>query len=172
VVNLNVGRDIKRLALPGLPHLGSGIAFTWNGRPVLATPHLREGKVSIIDMQDWSVVKTIETPGPGFFMRSHENTPYAWTDAMLGKAKDTMAIIDKRTLDVVRTVTPAPGKTAAHVEFDKTGRFVLVSIWEMDGALVIYDAATFAEIKRIPMSRPSGKYNVWNKISFSDGTSH
>ena len=172
VINLNVGRDIKRLALPGLPHLGSGIAFTWNGRPVLATPHLREGKVSIIDMQDWSVVKTIETPGPGFFMRSHENTPYAWTDAMLGKAKDTMAIIDKRTLDVVRTVTPAPGKTAAHVEFDKTGRFVLVSIWEMDGALVIYDAATFAEIKRIPMSRPSGKYNVWNKISFSDGTSH
>ena len=85
---------------------------------------------------------------------------------------DTLAIIDKRTLEVVRTVTPSPGKTAAHVEFDRTGRFVLVSIWESDGALVIYDAATFAEIKRIPMSRPSGKYNVWNKITFSDGTSH
>jgi mono/diheme cytochrome c family protein/DNA-binding beta-propeller fold protein YncE len=172
VVNLNVGRDIKRLDLPGLPHLGSGIAWTWNGRPVLATPHLREGKVSVIDLQDWSVIKMIATPGPGFFMRSHENTPFAWTDAMLSKAKDTLAIIDKRTLDVVRTVTPSPGKTAAHVEFDRTGRFVLVSIWENDGALVIYDAATFAEIKRIPMSRPSGKYNVWNKITFSDGTSH
>ncbi|MEZ5787970.1 MAG: cytochrome D1 domain-containing protein [Xanthobacteraceae bacterium] len=172
VVNLNVGRDIKRLDLPGLPHLGSGIAWTWNGRPVMATPHLKEGRISVIDMQDWSVVKVIDTPGPGFFMRSHENTPYAWTDAMLGKARDTMAIIDKRTLDVVRTITPAPGKTAAHVEFDRTGRFVLVSIWENDGALVVYDAATFAEVKRIPMSRPSGKYNVWNKISFSDGTSH
>ncbi|MFY9700074.1 MAG: cytochrome D1 domain-containing protein [Rhodoplanes sp.] len=172
VVNLNVGRDIKRLDLPGLPHLGSGIAWTWNGRPVLATPHLKEGKVSVIDLQDWSVIKMIATPGPGFFMRSHENTPFAWTDAMLGKAKDTLAIIDKRTLEVVRTVTPTPGKTAAHVEFDRTGRFVLVSIWESDGALVIYDAATFAEIKRIPMSRPSGKYNVWNKITFSDGTSH
>jgi hypothetical protein len=42
----------------------------------------------------------------------------------------------------------------------------------MDGALVIYDATTFAEVKRIPMSRPSGKYNVWNKITFSEGTSH
>jgi hypothetical protein len=52
------------------------------------------------------------------------------------------------------------------------GRYALVSIWENEGALVIYDAAIFAEIKRIPMSRPSGKYNVWNKISFSDGTSH
>lgn len=172
VVNLNVGRDIKRLALPGLPHLGSGIAWTWNGRPVMATPHLKEGKISVIDMQDWSVVKVIDTPGPGFFMRSHENTPYAWTDAMLGKAKDTMAIIDKRTLEVARTITPAPGKTAAHVEFDRTGRFALVSVWEDDGALIVYDAATFAEVKRIPMSRPSGKYNVWNKISFSDGTSH
>jgi hypothetical protein len=36
----------------------------------------------------------------------------------------------------------------------------------------IYDAQTFVEKKRLPMSRPSGKYNVWNKISLSDGTSH
>ena len=28
------------------------------------------------------------------------------------------------------------------------------------------------EVKRIPMSKPSGKYNVWNKITFSEGTSH
>lgn len=172
VVNLAVGRDIKQLSLPGLPHLGSGISWNWNGRPVMATPHLKEGKISVLDMQDWSLIKVINTPGPGFFMRSHENSPSAWTDAMMGAKKDTMSIIDKRTLEIVRTVTPAPGKTAAHVEFDKNGRYALVSIWETEGALVIYDAATFAEIKRIPMSRPSGKYNVWNKINFSDGTSH
>jgi hypothetical protein len=105
-------------------------------------------------------------------MRSHENSPYAWTDSMLGTRKDTLTIIDKRTLEVVRGVTPEPGKTAAHVEFDKDGRHVLVSVWEEKGALVVYDAATFAEVKRLPMSKPSGKYNVWNKINFSDGTSH
>ncbi|MDH3742720.1 MAG: nitrite reductase, partial [Hyphomicrobiales bacterium] len=43
VVNLNVGRDIKRIDLPGLPHLGSGIAWDYEGRPVMATPHLKEG---------------------------------------------------------------------------------------------------------------------------------
>ncbi|MGB8400059.1 cytochrome D1 domain-containing protein [Bradyrhizobium sp.] len=172
VVNLTVGRDIKQLDMPGLPHLGSGISWTWNGRPVMATPHLKEGKISVLDMQDWSLIKVIDTPGPGFFMRSHENTPYAWTDGMLGAKKDTLSIIDKRSLEIVRTVTPEPNKTAAHVEFDKDGRHALVSIWENDGALVIYDAATFVEVKRIPMSRPSGKYNVWNKINFSDGTSH
>jgi hypothetical protein len=42
----------------------------------------------------------------------------------------------------------------------------------MDGAVIVYDAATFKEIKRLPMSKPAGKYNVWNKITFEDGTSH
>jgi dihydro-heme d1 dehydrogenase len=172
VVNLVVGRDIKQLDMPGLPHLGSGISWIWQGRPVMATPLLKEGKISVLDMRDWSPVKTIETPGPGFFMRSHENSPYAWTDSMMGAKKDTLSIIDKRTLEIVRSVTPEPGKTAAHVEFDKDGRHVLVSVWEDKGSLVVYDAATFAEVKRLPMSKPSGKYNVWNKITFSDGTSH
>jgi cytochrome c553 len=172
VVNLTVGRDIKRLDLPGLPHLGSGIAWTWNGRQVMATPHLKVGGLSVLDMQDWSLVASIKTPGPGFFVRSQEGTPYAWTDGMLGPSKDTMVIIDKRSLEIARTLTPAPGKTAAHVEFDRSGRHALVSVWEMDGALVVYDAKTFTEVKRLPMSKPSGKYNVWNKITFSEGTSH
>lgn len=172
VVNLVVGRDIKQLDMPGLPHLGSGISWNLDGRPVMATPLLKEGRINVLDMQDWSLLKTIETPGPGFFMRSHENSPYAWTDSMMGAKKDTLSIIDKRTLQIVRSITPEPGKTAAHVEFDREGRHALVSIWEDKGALVVYDSVTFAEIKRLPMSKPSGKYNVWNKINFSDGTSH
>lgn len=172
VVNLNVGREIRRLSMPGLPHLGSGISWTRGGRPVMATPHLKQGKVSVLDLQTWETIGSIDTPGPGFFLRSHENTRFAWTDGMLGPRKDTLTIIDKETLRVAGSVTPSPGKTAAHVEFDRTGRFVAVSVWEMDGALVIYDAASFAELKRIPMAKPSGKYNVWNKITFSEGTSH
>jgi hypothetical protein len=172
VVNLNVGRDIKRIDLPGLPHLGSGISWTWQGRPVMATPHLKEARISIIDMTDWSVIKTIETQGPGFFMRSHAASPYAWADVFFGPNKDVMHVIDKRTLEIVRTLRPEPGKTAAHVEFDRSGTHALVSIWEMDGAIIVYDAKTLEEVKRIPMSKPSGKYNVWNKITFSEGTSH
>ena len=37
---------------------------------------------------------------------------------------------------------------------------------------MIYDAATLEEVKRVPMVKPSGKYNVWNKIHGSEGTSH
>lgn len=172
VVNMNVGRKIADVDLAGLPHLGSGITFEYRGRPVMATPHLKEGAVSVIDMTTWERVKKIETLGPGFFMRSHENTPYAWVDVFFGPNKDAVHVIDKRTLEIVKTLRPMPGKTAAHVEFTRDGRYALLSIWETDGCLIVYDAATLEEVKRIPMRKPSGKYNVFNKITRSAGTSH
>jgi DNA-binding beta-propeller fold protein YncE/cytochrome c553 len=172
VINLDARTKVADLDLPGMPHLGSGITWEYQGRPVMATPNLKSGVVSVIDMKTWQVIKRIDTLGPGFFMRSHEDTPYAWTDNFMSPAKDTLTIIDKRTLEIVRNLTPAPGKTAAHVEFTRDGKYALVSIWEMDGALIIYDAATFREITRIPMSKPSGKYNVYNKTTRSAGTSH
>ena len=121
VVNLNVGRPIAKIDLPGLPHLGSGITWTYQGRSVMATPHLREARLSVIDMTDWSVLKTIETMGPGFFMRSHEASQFAWTDVFFGPNRDVLHIIDKRTLEIVKTLKPEPGKTAAHVEFTRDG---------------------------------------------------
>lgn len=172
VVNLIVGREIAELPLAGMPHLGSGISWMRGGRRVMATPHLKEAKLSVIDISDWSIVTTISTEGPGFFLRSHESSPYVWADVFLGTRKDLLHVIDKETLEIVRTLRPAPGKTVAHVEFDRHGRHALVSVWEDDGALIIYDARSLVEVRRIPMRKPSGKYNVWNKITFSDGTSH
>ncbi len=172
VINLDIRRKIADLPLPGMPHLGSGITWSWQDQPVLATPNLKDSVVTVIDMQHWQVIRQIPTPGPGFFMRSHENTRYAWTDVFNGTTRDTLQLIDKNTLQIAATVTPAPGKTAAHVEFTRDGRYALVSVWEKDGALVIYDAATLREVKRLPMSKPSGKYNVYNKITRSTGTSH
>ncbi|MFV0680991.1 cytochrome D1 domain-containing protein [Ottowia sp.] len=172
VVNLDVRRKIADLPIGGMPHLGSGITFDHGSRRVMASPNLKSGDVTVIDMQNWGLVGTIKTPGPGFFMRSHEATPYAWVDSMMSaQAKDTLTIIDKQTLKPVASVR-TPGKTLAHIEFDKAGKHALASLWEMDGALIIYDAATFKEVKRLPMKKPVGKYNVHNKITRSEGTSH
>jgi cytochrome c553 len=172
VVNLIVGRKIAEVDLPGLPHLGSGITWPWNGTTVLATPNLREGVVSIINTANWKTIKKISTLGPGFFMRSHENSRYAWVDVFSGPDRDAMQVIDKQTLEIVKTLRPAPGKTSAHVEFTRDGRYALVSIWETDGAIVVYDASTLEEVKRLPMNKPVGKYNVYNKIHYAEGTSH
>jgi mono/diheme cytochrome c family protein len=172
VVHLDVRREIAELPLPGLPHLGSGISWLRDGRRIMATPHLKEARLSFIDMEDWTVIKSIDTLGPGFFLRSHENSRYAWTDVFFGPNRDAVHVIDKESLEIVKTLRPSPGQTAAHVEFTRDGRFALLSIWEMDGAIVVYDAETLEEVKRIPMVKPSGKYNVYNKIHLSEGTSH
>jgi hypothetical protein len=173
VVHLDVRRAIATLELPGLPHLGSGITWERGGTRVMATPNLREGLVTIVDLATWKTLKQVPTPGPGFFLRSHEASRYAWADSMMAaQGRDTLSVIDKQSLEVVARLTPAPGKTLAHVEFDRHGRYALASLWEQDGALIVFDAATLAEVKRIPMKKPVGKYNVANKIRRSEGTSH
>ena len=172
VIDMDSGEKVAELDLPGMPHLGSGITWDYQGKTVLASPNLSSGAVSVIDMQSWQTIKTIKTEGPGFFMRSHELSPYAWVDVFFGPNKDKMHVIDKKTLEIVRTLQPAPGKTSGHVEFTKDGRYALVSIWEDEGEVVVYDAQTLEEIKRLPMSKPSGKYNVYNKTHYEEGTSH
>ncbi len=177
VIHLGSGRKIAELDIPGMPHLGSGITWSWRDaegreRRLMASPNLKNGHVQVIDMQTWKTVKTLPTAGPGFFLRSHENTPYAWVDVFFGEHRDVLHVIDKRTLTVVADLRPEPGKTATHVEFDRHGKYAMVSLWEPDGALIVYDAATLKEVKRLPMKRPVGKYNVWNKTRLSEGTSH
>ncbi|MCU7846224.1 MAG: nitrite reductase [Candidatus Thiodiazotropha sp. (ex Monitilora ramsayi)] len=172
VVDLDIGRAVQALELPGMPHLSSAITWRSGDRQVMATPNIKANKVTVIDTKSWEVIKEIPTLGPGFFMRSHEKSPYAWVDVFFGKEREAMHVIDKQSLEVVKTLRPAKGKTSAHVEFTKDGRYALVSIWDNDGALVVYDANSLEEVKRLPMKKPSGKYNVHNKLTRSAGTSH
>lgn len=58
------------------------------------------------------------------------------------------------------------------MEFTRDGKYLLLSIWDEDGALLVINSETLEEVKRIPMNKPSGKYNVGNKIGFVEGTSH
>lgn len=172
VFNLNEKQKIADLDLTGMPHLGSGITWKYKDTVVLATPNLKESTVTVIDTKNWQTIKKIDTKGPGFFMRSHENTRYAWVDVFAGPNKDLIHVIDKSTLEIVKTLKPSPGKTSGHIEYTRDGRFALLSIWEKDGELIVYDAETLKEVKRIPMKKPVGKYNVYNKITRSSGTSH
>lgn len=173
VVNLDIRRKVANLALPGMPHLGSGITFAWRGEPVMASTNLKAGEVTVVSMRDWRVVKDIPTRGPGFFLRSHSRSPYAFVDSMMSREnRNVLQLIDKEKLEVVREFRAEPGQTLAHVEFTRDGRYALASLWENDGALVIYDMQTLQEVKRLPMKKPVGKYNVWNKIQKDEGTSH
>src|SRR5690606_27548182 len=171
-IDLDTGKRLADSPLPGMPHLGSGIYWQRDGKWVFATPNISQGLISVLDLDTWKLIKEIPTEGPGFFMRSHEHSPYAWTDVFFGPNNDAIHLIDKQTLEVAHTLRPVPGKNAAHVEFTRDGRYLLLSIWDEDGALLVLDSETLEEVKRIPMNKPSGKYNVGNKIGFVEGTSH
>ena len=56
-----------------------------------------EGKISIIDTADWKVVKMLITGGPGFFLRSHEGTPYIWADSFLSRQQGIRSRSSTRT---------------------------------------------------------------------------
>ncbi len=177
VVDLVIGKKIAQLEIEGMPHLSSGISWKYtlpNAKQtrILAIPNIRDGSISIFDMANWKKIKTIKTLGPGFFMRSHANSPYAWVDVFFGKDKDAMHIIDKEKLEIIKTIRPSPKKTSAHVEFTKNGDYALLSIWDKEGELIIFDAKTLKEVKRLKMKKPSGKYNVFNKTHLEEGTSH
>jgi DNA-binding beta-propeller fold protein YncE len=172
VVGLDIRRKVAALPVGGLPQPGSGISFAYGGGRVLASPNLQVGAIDVIDLQTWKSVATIPTPGPGSFVRSHASTPYAWADSTMSPgAQDTLTIVDKRTLRPVASVRE-PGRTLAHVEFTRDGRHALASLREQDGALIVYDAATFREVRRLPMRQPLGVYNVRNVITRSEGTSN
>ena len=104
VVDIDDGSVVAPLALEGMPHLGSGISWTTGVTRLFATPHLQAAQISIIDTATWKTVKTLPTLGPGFFMRSHAATPYAWADVYFGPDRDVMYVLDKRRLEFVRTL--------------------------------------------------------------------
>lgn len=173
VIDLKKKEVIKTFNVEGFPHLGSGIAFTSEKKVnYLVLPNMREGLVTFINTKNWEISKQVKTSGPGFFLRTHENTDYIFADSFLSSAKDELHIISKKNQKLLETLKPFPGKTFAHTEFSKNGKYALASIWDEDGAIIVFDVKTLKEVKRIAMKKPSGKYNIFNKTHLSLGTSH
>jgi len=148
------------LTAEGLPHLFSASFFRRDGVLLAAFNHMAVPRLSIVDMDRFKVVAQLTLRGPGFFTRTHPGTPYLWIDTNT----EAIQLVDKRSLQLLdRAVVPEPGKPAMHVEFTADGSKALVSVWHDEGAVVVYDSTTLAELQRIPYALPVGKYNAANK---------
>ena len=79
--------------------------------------------------------------GPGFFMRSHEKTRYAW-DRLVPIAPSKGRNPDHRQGDAASGahIETRAWKNHRPCRIDRSGKHALVSVWEMDGALIVYDA--------------------------------
>lgn len=150
---------ISSLETDGMPHLASATYWSDKGALYAAINHLKRPVITILDLNNKKIVKEIAINGTGFFVRTHQSTPFIWVDTNT----DSIQIIDKATLQVIKTLIPSKDKKAMHIEFTKDGKYALVSIYEEEGAVIIYDAVTLNEIKRLPFKKPAGKYNALNK---------
>ncbi len=167
------------------PHPGPGA--NWNDDkcgPVAGTTHLGVGKVSVWGNdpaghkdQAWKLCYTVDTDGPGVFVRTHPKSDYIWADQTLHPEpaiQQSVKVIDKKTRKVVKTIqlTTKSGYVAVHFEFNKDGSEVWASVWNRadslkpNGEIIIFDAKTLEEKARIKgLYAPTGKFNVYNRVN-------
>lgn len=166
------------------PHPGPGANWVDpECGPVAGTTHLGEGKVTVwsndpVGHPDkaWKVCYSVESDGPGLFLRTHPNSDYVWFDQTKHpepEVQQSVQVLDKKTRKLVKTirVTEFPKAVATHFEFNKDGSEVWVSVWargagdRSKGEIVVYDAKTLEEKARIKdLETPTGKFNVHNRV--------
>ncbi len=160
VVDVKTGATVKTIKVPsGMPHLASAAVWKEDGTYLAAFPTIGKPLLTVLDLNALEIKKEVRIKGPGFFARTHDNIGQVWVDT----GTDTVQLIDKKTLEVTGEVVPEKGKKAMHIEFTKDGSKALVSVWEEDGAVKIYDSKTLEFIKSLPFRKPIGKYNATNK---------
>ncbi len=160
VVDLVIGQKVADLDLQGEPFPGVGAAWQHDDMAVMAAPQMSGNSISVIDTKSWKVAQRIETEGPGSFIRNHPNSPFIWADVIVGGKRNALHVIDKSSLEIVRTVRADTETSITDLAFTRDGQQVLVSLQGKDGALVAYDARSFAEKRRLQVQDPRGIYNV------------
>ncbi len=169
VIDAQERRLAARIPTGIKPHPGPGAVWESKGREVAGTVHIGEGKLSVWEVGTWKVVGSVKTAGPGLFLRAHPKSKYVWTDTFTGDGKDAVQVHDKDTFEVVKTIIPSKGKTSIHPEFSYDGKHVLVSVWDRDGEIVVYDAETLKEVTRIRnLVTPTGIFNVGTRLDVGE----
>ena len=185
VVDTKTRKLEAMIDVESLPHPGPGA--NWNDKkcgPVGGTTHLGMGLVSVwgndpIGHPDkaWKLCYEVETDGAGAFIRTHEKSQFVWADQLKHpepEVQQSVQVFDKDTHEIVKTirVTTEPGKAALHMEFNKGGSEVWVSVWNRKeaskptGEIVVYDSKTLKEKYRIKgLTTPTGKFNVYNRMN-------
>ncbi|MCT4656695.1 MAG: nitrite reductase [Cohaesibacter sp.] len=183
VVDAKTAKHEATIDVGKLPHPGPGA--NWIDKecgPVGGTTHLGEGTVTVWGNdpkghpdQAWKVCYTVETDGPGLFIRTHPKSKYVWADQTKHpdpEVQQSIQVISKETREIVKTMqlTDKPGYAVVHSEFNADGSEVWVSIWnrstslEPNGEIVVFDAETLEEKTRIKgFFAPTGKFNVYNR---------
>jgi nitrite reductase (NO-forming) / hydroxylamine reductase len=160
---------VKNIKVGTKPHPGRGANWVDPefGR-VWATVHLGEGLVSMISTDPtkkhaWTVVREWELGGNSLFIKTHPKSTNVYCDNTINPKKSkVLTIFDINNPEAApREITF--DKKVVHMEYNKAGDEVWISLWDKEGEVVVLDDKTLkikARIKGLHM--PTGKFNVYN----------
>ncbi|MBE9535616.1 MAG: c-type cytochrome [Proteobacteria bacterium] len=164
VANIEVGTK---------PHPGRGA--NWKDPefgPVWATVHLGEGLVSIIGTDPksrkykknaWKVVREWKLDGNSLFVKTHPKSNHVYCDNTINPNKNKVITVFNSKKPNDPPVELTFEKVVVHMEYNKKGDEVWVSLWDKEGELVVIDDKTLKIKARIKgLVSPTGKFNVYN----------
>ncbi len=180
VLDTETKKVIAQFETGNKPHPGRGTNWTDpQYGPVTATPHLGEGTVAVWGSDPkghpehaWKVVRKIETlGGGGLFVKTHPKATHVWVDHPLNpdeKIRQSLCAFEKAKPENKKCWQVANKGRVVHLEYNKAGDEVWVSVWDKEGELVIYDDKTLKEKQRIKadwLVTPTGHFNVYNTMN-------
>lgn len=142
------GKTEDDLPVYKMPHL-QGWAFT-EGQYVL--PAVGQHELLWVDRESLQEVARTPVHGQPVFIIAQPGSPFVWVN-FATPLNDTVQVVDSRTHEVVRTLTP--GAAVLHMEFAPRGAEVWISARD-DNRVMIYDTRTFGLVGEIAAESPSG----------------
>jgi len=142
------GKGENKLPVYKMPHLeGWAIAGTRAFVPAVGLH-----KVLVVDTQSWQAVGRIPVHGQPVFVMARPDGRQVWVNFAFPD-NDTVQVIDTRSLEIVKTLTP--GKGVLHMEFEPRGEEVWVSVRDID-RLQVYATDNFSLRADLIVDKPSG----------------
>jgi nitrite reductase (NO-forming)/hydroxylamine reductase len=164
VVDVARWQLVAKIETGKTPHPGSGAAWVADdGKTYGATVHAGEGKVTIWDLADNRIAGTIETAGPGLFIRSNDHNPYVWADALFANPGNKIYVFEKNPpFKLVKVIDE--GIQTLHPEFTADAKYVYVADWQ-GNVVRMYDANTLEKVAEVGgVTTPTGIFSVERRV--------
>ena len=142
------GRGEEPLPVYKMPHLrGWAVA----GRYIFL-PAIGRHEVLVLDSVTWTEAGRIAVHGQPVFAIAQPGARRVWVNFAFPN-NGVVQVIDVADMKVVKELKP--GRAVLHMEFTPRGEQAWISSRD-DGAVVVYDGASYAELARLPAESPSG----------------
>jgi len=142
------GRGEAPLPVYKMPHLrGWAVA----GRYIFL-PAIGRHEVLVLDSVTWTEAGRVAVHGQPVFAVAQPGGQRVWVNFAFPN-NGVVQVIDVPAMKVVRELQP--GRAVLHLEFTPRGEQAWISSRD-DGAVVVYDTASYAELARLPAASPSG----------------